>query len=224
MQILLVEDDIEIATYICKGLRECGWVAEHTANGQQGLQLALSNSYDLLILDRMLPDLDGLSIVKGLRAMNIATPVLFLSALSDVDERVEGLKAGGDDYLVKPFAFSELQARIEVLQRRGRQVAANEKTTLNLADLSMNLLTRKVTRSGKNIDLQSKEFSILELLLDRPGRVYSRTLLLEKVWGYHFDTHTNVIDVHISNIRKKVDDGFHRPLIHTVRGAGYKAE
>ncbi len=224
MRILLVEDDFEIAQYIQKGLKEHYWTVEHVENGQQALEYAISQSFDMLIVDRMLPGLDGLTVVKRLRALEISVPILFLSALSDVDERVKGLRAGGDDYLVKPFSFSELLARIDVLLRRTYELGAAASNILILDSLSINLLTRKATREGRVIELNNKEFNILVYLVKNKSRVISRTMLLEQIWGYHFDTGTNVIDVHISNIRKKVDGGSSRPLLHTVRGSGYKAD
>lgn len=219
MHVLLVEDDKEAAGYVVKGLQESGFVVDHAANGNLGLELALSGKFDVLIIDRMLPQLDGLSLVAELRQHNIQTPVLFLSALGEVDDRVEGLRAGGDDYLTKPFAFAELLARIEVLSRRGQSDAVT--THLSLADLEVDLLSREVTRQGKKIDLQPREFKLLEYLLRHAGQVVTRTMLLENVWEYHFDPQTNVIDVHISRLRAKLDRDFSPPLVHTIRGAGY---
>ena len=219
MRILIIEDDAEAGEYLCKGLRESGHGAELVQDGRDGLLQAATGEWDVLIVDRMLPGLDGLSLVRHLRATGHSTPVLFLSALGEVDDRVKGLRAGGDDYLVKPYAFSELLARVENLARR--QTSAPVATRLRVADLELDLLTRKVTRAGKVIDLQPREFQLLETLLRHPGRVMTRTMLLETVWDYHFDPQTNVIDVHISRLRQKVDRGFEQPLIHTVRGAGY---
>jgi two-component system OmpR family response regulator len=219
MRILIIEDDAEAGEYLCKGLRESGHSAEVVPNGRDGLLQAATGEWDVLIIDRMLPGLDGLSLVRHLRATGHSTPVLFLSALGEVDDRVKGLRAGGDDYLVKPYAFSELLARVENLARR--QTGAPVATRLRVADLELDLLTRKVTRAGKVIDLQPREFQLLETLLRHPGRVMTRTMLLETVWDYHFDPQTNVIDVHISRLRQKIDRGFEPPLIHTVRGAGY---
>jgi len=219
MRILIIEDDVEAAEYLGKGLRESGHSAEVVHDGRDGLLQAATGAYDVLIVDRMLPGLDGLSLVRHLRATGHATPVLFLSALGEVDDRVKGLRAGGDDYLVKPYAFSELLARIENLGRR--QTAKAVATTLQVADLELDLLTRKVTRAGQIIDLQPREFQLLEVLLRHPGQVMTRTMLLETVWDYHFDPQTNVIDVHISRLRQKIDRGFDVPLIQTVRGAGY---
>jgi two-component system OmpR family response regulator len=222
MKLLLIEDDRAAAGYVAKGLRECGHVVDVADNGKDGLLLAAGGAYDALIVDRMLPGLDGLSVVQTLRATRNRTPVLFLSALGEVDDRVKGLKAGGDDYLVKPFAFSELLARLEALARRGAPGGeAGRETVLRFDDLTMDLLTRRVERAGREIDLQPREFRLLEVLLRHAGQVMTRTMLLEKVWDYRFDPQTNVIDVHISRLRQKVDRGFERPLIHTVRGAGY---
>lgn len=219
MRILLVEDDRQMADYLHKALAESGAVVDQAADGREGLLLAASGEYDLLILDRMLPGLDGIGIVRTLRASGNQTPVLFLSALGDVDDRVEGLRAGGDDYLIKPFAFSELQARVEALMRRGSPDAPE--TRLRVADLEMDLLKREVTRAGKQILLQPREFRLLECLMRHAGQVVTRTMLLEQVWDYHFDPQTNVIDVHISRLRGKIDKEFGVQLLHTVRGAGY---
>jgi two-component system OmpR family response regulator len=220
MRILLVEDDAEVARFVRKGLAEAGHNVEHAGNGRDGLFLAASEPFDILVLDRMLPGgVDGVRLVETLRAQGNRTPVLFLSALSAVDERVKGLKAGGDDYLVKPFAFAELLARVEVLARRPTMDAPT--TRLKIADLEMDLLARSVTRAGKRIEIQPREFRLLEHLLRHAGQVVTRTMLLEKVWDYHFDPQTNVIDVHVSRLRQKIDRGFDKPLIHTVRNAGY---
>jgi len=219
MRILLIEDDLQVVSYLLKALREVGAVADHAEDGREGLLLATSEAYDVLIVDRMLPKVDGLSIVRTLRASGNHTPVLVLSALGEVDDRVQGLKAGGDDYLVKPFAFSELHARIEALLRRG--TGESPETRLRIADLEMDLLPRTVTRAGTEIPLQPREFRLLEYLMRHGGQVVTRTMLLENVWDYHFDPQTNVIDVHISRLRSKIDKGFDRPLLHTVRGAGY---
>jgi two-component system OmpR family response regulator len=220
MRILIIEDDRETADYLRKGLAENGHVVDHAPTGPQGLAMALESVYDALIVDRMLPGLDGLSVIQALRKEQLNTPVLILSALGQVNDRVRGLKAGGDDYLVKPFAFSELLARLEAL---GRRTSPEEKvvTTLRLADLEMNLLARTVTRAHRPIELQPREFRLLEYLLRHAGQVVTRTMLLEGVWDYHFDPQTNVIDVHISRLRAKIDKGFDVPLLHTVRGAGY---
>jgi two-component system OmpR family response regulator len=219
MRALIIEDDAEAAEYLAKGLRESGHAAEVVGDGRDGLLQAATGRFDVLIVDRMLPGLDGLALVHHLRATGDATPVLFLSALGEVDDRVRGLRAGGDDYLVKPYAFSELLARIENLARR--QTRAPVKTKLGFADLELDLLSRKVSRGGRPIDLQPREFQLLEALMRHPGQVMTRTMLLETVWDYHFDPQTNVIDVHISRLRQKIDRGFEVPLIHTVRGAGY---
>lgn len=220
MRILIVEDDAKTADYLTKGLDEAGHTVDHAADGRQGLFLASGGDYDAVVLDRMLPKLDGLAVLQALRAADIETPVLILSAIGHVDERVKGLKAGGDDYIVKPFAFSELLARIEALSRRRGTAAAQ--TKLHVADLEMDLLARRVTRSGKPIDLQPREFKLLEYLLRHSGQTVTRTMLLEGVWDYHFDPQTNVIDVHVSRLRQKIDREFERPLIHTVRGVGYR--
>lgn len=219
MRILVIEDDREAAAYLVKGLGESGYVVDHAADGRDGLILATSHDYDAMIVDRMLPGIDGLAIVQTLRGQDIRTPVLILSALGRVDERVRGLKAGGDDYLTKPYAFAELLARLEALLRRANPTAAE--TRLGLADLEMDLLGRTVTRAGRGIELKPREFALLEFLLRHAGQVVTRTMLLEGVWDYHFDPQTNVIDVHISRLRGKIDKGFDRPLLHTVRGAGY---
>jgi len=219
MHLLIVEDDEDTAAYMAKGLGEAGYAVDHAANGRDGLFLATSGSFDLIVLDRMLPGLDGLAVVQALRAAKITTPVLILSALGQVDDRVKGLRAGGDDYLTKPFAFSELQARIEALLRR--RDSQSVETKLAVGDLELDLLTRKVRRGGKPIDLQPREMRLLEYLMRHAGQVVTRTMLLEGVWDYHFDPQTNVIDVHISRLRQKLDKGFDTPLLHTMRGAGY---
>ncbi|MBR0683517.1 response regulator transcription factor [Roseomonas eburnea] len=220
MRILLVEDDAEVARFVRKGLQEAGHIVEHAGNGRDGLFLAASEQFDILVLDRMLPGgVDGVRLVETLRGQGNRTPVLFLSALSAVDERVKGLQAGGDDYLVKPFAFAELLARVEALGRRPTMEAPA--TKLKIADLEMDLLSRTVTRGGRRLEIQPREFRLLEHLLRHAGQVVTRTMLLEKVWDYHFDPQTNVIDVHVSRLRQKIDKGFDRPLIHTVRNAGY---
>ena len=219
MRILVIEDDREAAAYLVKGLGESGYVVDHAADGRDGLILATSQDYDAMIVDRMLPGIDGLAVVQTLRGQDIRTPVLVLSALGRVDDRVRGLKAGGDDYLTKPYAFAELLARLEALLRRANPTAAE--TRLGLADLQMDLLGRTVTRAGRAIELKPREFTLLEFLLRHAGQVVTRTMLLEGVWDYHFDPQTNVIDVHISRLRGKIDKAFDRPLLHTVRGAGY---
>ena len=220
MKILIIEDDREAARYLVKGLAETGYVVDHAEDGRQGLFMASSSAYDALIVDRMLPGLDGLSLIAALRAAEIRTPALILSALGSVDDRVKGLRAGGDDYLVKPYAFSELLARMEALLRRG-SAAAPTTTKLRVAELEMDLLARAVRRDGQAIDLLPREFRLLEYLMRHAGQVVTRTMLLESVWDYHFDPQTNVIDVHISRLRQKIDKGFAKPLLHTVRGAGY---
>jgi two-component system OmpR family response regulator len=219
MKLLVIEDDREAAAYIAKGLAESGYIIDHASEGRGGLFMATSGVYDALIVDRMLPGMDGLALVAALRSAEIRTPVLILSALGAVDDRVKGLRAGGDDYLVKPFAFAELLARIEALLRRGGGGATT--TRLKLADLEMDLLGRTVTREGREIELLPREFRLLEFLMRHAGQVVTRTMLLEKVWDYHFDPQTNVIDVHVSRLRQKIDKGFAKPLLHTVRGAGY---
>ena len=219
MRILVIEDDRDAADYLIKGLREHGYSVDHAADGREGLSLALGETYDAMIVDRLLPGVDGLTIVQTIRAAGNRTPVLFLSALGEVDDRVRGLKAGGDDYLVKPFAFAELLARMEALDRRRPSDAPGSRLTVD--DLAMDLLGRRVARAGKSIDLQPREFSLLEYLMRHAGQVVTRTMLLENVWDYHFDPQTNVIDVHISRLRRKIDSGFATPLLHTVRGAGY---
>ena len=219
MRVLLIEDDASVAEYIVKGLRESGYQVEHAADGKTGLVKATTEQYDALIADRMLPHVDGLTIIQTLRASNDSTPALILSALGEVDDRVKGLKAGGDDYLVKPFAFAELLARIEVILRR--QEAGSAVTRLKVADLEMDLLAHKVTRAGQPFNLQPREYKLLEYLMRHAGQVVTRTMLLENVWDYHFDPQTNVIDVHISRLRQKIDKGFDKPLLNTVRGAGY---
>jgi len=219
VKVLVIEDDPHVAGFLVKALRETGASVDHAADGKDGLFLASAASYDAMVVDRMLPGLDGLAIIRALRAAGDGTPVLVLSALGEVDHRVEGLRAGGDDYLVKPFAFSELHARIEALLRRSRTEAPS--TRLQVADLELDLLARTVTRAGRPIDLQPREFRLLEYLMRHAGQVVTRTMLLEHVWDYHFDPQTNVIDVHVSRLRRKIDRDFETPLLHTVRGAGY---
>ncbi|WP_287600848.1 winged helix-turn-helix domain-containing protein [Thiothrix sp.] len=219
MNILIVEDDRQTASFIQKGLVEAGYVVDHAANGEDGLHLALTGNYDALIVDRMLPKRDGLSLIQHLRSTGMQTPVLILSALGEVDNRVDGLRAGGDDYLVKPYAFSELLARLQALLRRVQP--QQEQTLLKVRDLEMDLLKRRVTRAGTLISLQPREFNLLEYFMRHAGQVVTRTMLLEKVWDYHFDPQTNVIDVHVSRLRSKVDKDFDVPLLHTIRGAGY---
>jgi two-component system OmpR family response regulator len=223
MRILLIEDDPKIQAYVEKGLKEAGHVVDAATNGEDGLHLATSEKYDVLVVDRMLPKLDGLSIIRELRGTGNLTGVLILSSLGDVDDRVSGLRAGGDDYLIKPFAFVELLARIEALGKRAFSTKIAPQTTLRAHDLEMDLLSRKVVRAGKIIELQAREFRLLEYLLKFKGQLVTRTMLLEAVWDYHFDPQTSVIDVHISRLRKKLGDT-NNTIIKTVRGAGYIIE
>ncbi|HEY8518784.1 MAG TPA: response regulator transcription factor [Gammaproteobacteria bacterium] len=224
MRILVVEDDKDVASFIRKGLVQAGCNVDVADNGKDGLLLATTESYDALIVDRMLPGVDGLTLIRTLRASEKQTPVLILSALGEVDDRVKGLRAGGDDYLVKPFAFAELMARIEALVRRARSGAEGPVTVLRVGDLELDLLKREARRAGEKIELQPREFQLLEFLMRHAGQVVTRTMLLEGVWNYHFDPQTNVIDVHISRLRSKIDRGFDKPLLHTVRGAGYRLD
>jgi two-component system OmpR family response regulator len=219
MHVLLIEDDTEAARFLVKGLRDAGYTVDHAADGRQGIELATTGSFDLIVTDRMLPHLDGLAIIERLRANGNATPVLVLSALGGVDDRVRGLKAGGDDYLTKPFAFAELLARIEALLRR--HGVATHATRLKVADLEFDLLARRVTRAGREVELTTRELKLLEFLMRRTGQVVTRTMLLEGVWDLHFDPQSNLIDVHISRLRQAIDRGTDHPLIHTVRGSGY---
>ena len=220
MRLLIVEDDTEAAAYLTKAFREVGHVADHAADGLEGYAMAEGGGYDVLVIDRMLPRLDGLSLIRSLREQKDETPALILSALAQVDDRVKGLRAGGDDYLPKPYAFSELLARVEVLARR-RGAPASEPTTYRVGELVLDRLAHRVTREGQEVVLQPREFRLLEYLMKHAGQVVTRTMLLENVWDYHFDPQTNVIDVHISRLRGKIDKGFGEPLLHTVRGAGY---
>jgi two-component system OmpR family response regulator len=222
MKILLVEDDRTTGSYVAEGLREEGHVVDLVENGADGLVQATIGTYDVLIVDRMLPGLDGVSLIKTLRGARNRTPVLFLTALGGVDDRIEGLNAGGDDYLIKPFAFGELSARIAALGRRPQ--LSEEPTVLRARDLEMNLLTRKVSRGGQPIDLLPREFALLECLLRRKGRVQTRTMLLEAVWDIHFDPQTNVVETHVSRLRGKIDKPFDTELIETVRGSGYRID
>lgn len=222
MHILLIEDDRNAATYLVKGLTENGHVVDHAADGEDGLHMALTQEYDVLVVDRMLPKRDGLSIIRMLRADNNRTSVLVLSALGEIDDRVEGLRAGGDDYLVKPYAFVELLARLDALVRRGGD--NDTPTRLNISDLELDLLKHKVMRAGQMIRLQPRELRLLEFFMRHAGQVVTRTMLLEQVWDFHFDPQTNVIDTQISRLRAKIDKGFDRPLLHTVRGVGYKLD
>jgi two-component system, OmpR family, response regulator len=219
MRLLIIEDDREAAEYLIKAFREVGHVADCASDGEEGLAMALDGEYDVLIIDRMLPKRDGLAVIGTLRAEGIETPALILSALGQVDDRVKGLRAGGDDYLPKPYSFSELLARIEVLARR--RSGRGEETVYRVADLELDRLSHSVTRGETEIGLQPREFRLLEYLMKHAGQVVTRTMLLENVWDYHFDPQTNVIDVHMSRLRAKIDKGFTRPLLHTVRGAGY---
>ena len=223
MKILIVEDDPQQAAFVSQGLREAGLVVDHAATGKEGMFMATTESYDAIVLDRMLPIVDGLTVLRTLRASQIHTPVLILSALGEVDDRVEGLRAGSDDYLVKPFAIVELTARLEALARRPHNDSApGEATRLRFADVDMDLVRRGVTRAGRRIDLKPKEFLLLEYLMRHADQIVTRTMLLEGVWDYHFDPATNVIDVHISNLRAKLDAPGAEPLIHTLRGTGYR--
>lgn len=221
MRVLVVEDDKDVAHYIVKGLNEAGHTTDHASEGKQGLFLATTEQYDVMILDRMLPNVDGTTIINTMRACDIQIPVLFLSAKNKVEDRVTGLRSGADDYLTKPFAFEELLARIELLALR-KQPLAQQLTTLESADLCVDLLARTVKRGDDSIELQAREFRLLEYLLRNKGRVVTRTMLLENVWDYNFDPQTNLIDVHISRLRQKIDKDFSTPLIETVRGAGYR--
>lgn len=219
MRLLLVEDDVDAAHFVIRGLRESGHVVDHALDGRDGLFKATEIRYDVIIADRMLPHLDGLALVEMVRRRGDAVPVIILSALGSVDDRVQGLRAGGDDYLTKPFAFIELLARVEAMGRR--RTSGAPPTKLALDDLEMDILSRRVTRGGRELDLTAKEYQLLEYLLRRAGEVVTRTMLLEAIWDFNFDPGTNVLDVHVSRLRQVVDKGFDRPLIHTVRGAGY---
>lgn len=221
MRILLIEDDREMAGYLVRGFQESGHNADHVCRGDDGLELAMQQQYDVLIIDRMIPGRDGLSVVSDLRMAGRHVPVLFLSALGSVDDRVTGLRAGGDDYLIKPCAFSELLARVEALARRQGQDWDRDPARLRVADLELDRLSHSVRRGHVAISLQPREFRLLEYLMQNQGQVVTRTMLLENVWFYHFDPQTNVIDVHVSRLRAKIDKGFTTPLLHTVRGAGY---
>ncbi len=218
MRLLVVEDDVETAGYVLRGLREHGHVVDKADNGRDGLYMATGETYDVMIVDRNLPQMDGLSLVKAARASGTKTPVLFLTTMGGVDDRVAGLEAGADDYLTKPFAFAELMARVSALARRPPIVTT---TSLRAGDLEIDLLARTVTRAGKRIELLAQEFKILEYLMRHTGEIVTRTMLLEKVWDFHFDPKTNIVETHISRLRGKIDKGFDKPLLHTVRGAGY---
>ncbi|HWW81465.1 MAG TPA: response regulator transcription factor [Steroidobacteraceae bacterium] len=220
MKLLLVEDNERVTRFVVKGLQEAGHTVDNADNGREGMFLAASEPYDVIIMDRMLPgQIDGLSIIESLRKSGNRTPILILSALSDVDERIKGLKSGGDDYLTKPFAFGELLARLDALSRRSQ--GTGTQTVLEVADLRVDLLSRKAERGERSIALQPREFKLLEYLMRHAGQVVTRTMLLENVWDYHFDPQTNVVDVHISKLRQKIDADFERPLLRTVRNAGY---
>jgi len=219
MRILVVEDDTKTADYTAKGFSEAGHICDVIIDGQDALFQAMRNAYDVLVVDRMIPSLDGLSLVKALRAANVKTPVLFLTSVSGVDDRVEGLEAGGDDYLVKPFAFSELLARVNALSRR--PPVQDQKTILTVADLELDVVKRRVARRGQPIELQPREFRLLEILMRNEGRVLTRTMLLERVWDLHFDPKTSVVETHMSRLRAKIDRPFDVPLLHTVRNTGY---
>ncbi|KZN50037.1 response regulator transcription factor [Pseudoalteromonas luteoviolacea] len=224
MNILLIEDDTSIAQYISKGFKEAGHHVEWVDNGRTGFTLAIEHPYDVCIVDRMLPELDGIAIIKGLRAINNSVPIIILSALSDVDERVTGLTSGADDYLVKPFAFSELEARVNILASRHKTSQTNDTSTIQFQDITLNLISREVSANDSIIELKNKEFGLLEVIIRQPNRAFSRTMLMEKVWGYNFDTNTNIIDVHISNLRKKIESVSTKCVIKTLRGVGYTLE
>ena len=219
MRVLLVEDDSKIASFIIKGLRAEGFAVDHEDNGQDGLHMALTEPYDAAVIDIMLPKMDGLSLVENIRREKLKTPIIILSAKGEVDDRVKGLQAGADDYLTKPFAFSELLARLQALIRRSSDVA--EPTKLAVGDISMNLINREVVRAGQKVELQPLEFSLLEYLLRNAGRVVSKTMIMEHVWDYYFDPQTNVVESRIYKLREKIDKGFSKKMIHTVRGVGY---
>jgi two-component system OmpR family response regulator len=222
MKVLLVEDDTQVSDFIVAELQTAGHDCVHCADGEAGLREAQAQGFDVMVVDRMMPRLDGLALIEGLRARGDQTPALVLSALGDVDDRVRGLRSGADDYLVKPFSIAELMARLDVLYRRGSQPAADAVTTLAVDDLTIDLLRQRVERQGVVIGLQPREYKLLEYLMRHAGQVVTRAMLLEHVWGYHFDPQTNVIDVHISRLRQKIDKDFDRPLLATVRGAGYR--
>lgn len=222
-KILIVEDDAATAAYLAKGLGEAGYAIEVAHDGRDGLFLASEGIFDLIIADRMLPGIEGLSMIGAIRAAGITTPALILSALASVDDRVDGLKAGADDYLCKPYSFAELSARVEALVRRSdRTTAEPQKTRLTVGDLEIDLLSRIVTRAGRSIPLGAREFNLLEFMARHAGQVVTRTMMLEKIWNYHFDPGSNVVDVHIGRLRRKLEDGFASPILHTVRGAGYR--
>ena len=222
MKLLLVEDDAEAAAYVRRGLTEAGHAVDHAQTGREGLNLAIGEAYDVIILDRMLPQIEGLTILRTMRASGVDTPVLLLPAMGGIEDRVEGLEAGGDDYLVKPFAFAELSARVNALARRPPTQAAP--TVFQIADLQLDLLKRTVTRGGVRIELQPREFQLLEYLMRHAGRVVTRTMLLEAIWGFHFEPRTNIVETHVSRLRGKIDRGGAEELIHTVRGSGYRMD
>ncbi|MDO8901455.1 MAG: response regulator transcription factor [Phenylobacterium sp.] len=222
MRILIVEDDLEAAAVMARGLTESGHDCVSAADGEAGLDQARQGEFDVMIVDRMMPKMDGVTLVETLRREGDQTPVLFLSALGEINDRVDGLKAGGDDYLVKPYAFAELIARVEALARR--RETGSVQTLLRVGELEMDLIGRTVHRQGQEIDLQPREFQLLEFMMRHAGQAVTRTMLLEKVWEYHFDPQTNVIDVHVSRLRSKIDKGFDRPMLQTVRGAGYRLD
>ncbi len=219
MRILIIEDDEQIASFIIKGLKQAGFAVDHATDGEEGLRLALTKAYDAAIVDIMLPKLDGLSLIERLRHQKVNTPVIILSAKRSVDDRVRGLQKGGDDYLTKPFSFSELLARLQALIRRAGSII--EPSRLTVGDISMNLLSREVVRGGKRIDLQSREFALLEYFMRNAGRVVSKTMIMEHIWSYDFDPQTNIVDVLVCRLRNKVDRDFEKSLIHTIRGVGY---
>ena len=219
MRILIVEDDEKIASFIVKGFKQAGFTVDYAVNGEEGLYLALTEPYDAAIIDIMLPKLDGLSLIEKLRQQKVNTPLIILSAKHSIDDRVRGLQTGGDDYLTKPFAFSELLARVQALIRRANSIV--EPTTITVGDISIDLLTRKVVRSGKRIELQSREFALLEYFMRNAGRIISKTMIIDHLWGYNFEPQTNVVDVLVCRLRNKVDRDFEKAMIHTIRGAGY---
>ncbi|WP_282608362.1 response regulator transcription factor [Pelagibius sp. Alg239-R121] len=219
MRVLVIEDDRQVADFVVKGLKENGFAVDSAHDGREGIFLAASEPYDVIVLDRMLPQVDGLSLLKTLRATGVEVPVLILSAMGEVNQRIEGLRAGGDDYMAKPFSITELVTRVQVLLKR--KVSHGSETLLQVGSLSVDLLTRRASRLGKEIDLKPREFQLLEFLMRHAGQIVTRTMILEHVWDYNFDPQTNVIDVHISRLRNKIDKGFSPSLLHTVRGAGY---
>jgi len=221
VRVLVVEDDSKIASFVANGLKQAGFTTTQAADGEYGLTLALTDRYDAAIVDLMLPKMDGLSLIEELRRRKVDTPVIILSAKRSIDDRVRGLQSGGDDYMIKPFAFSELLARVQALIRRASGAPTSESTRLKVGDLSMNLLSREVVRAGAKLDIQAREFSLLEYLMRNAGRVVSKTMILQQVWDYSFDPQTNVVDVLVCRLRNKVDKNFAEKLIHTIRGVGY---